>query len=342
MRLSSADDTAIRLHLNENTRGPSPLALAAAKRALENISLYPDPGRARLSQALAAHLGLPVDQIAVANGSDELVLLIALTIGNGVGVVTDGTFPGYRTCLETVGRPVLATPLRDGRPDVDAVIQAMGEASVAFICNPHNPSGSVLSMGELNQLVAAAAAYRVPLVLDEAYLEFAPPGIPQASHYLDCGAPLIALRTFSKAYGLAALRVGYAYGSYPCLPILRRAQGCMPFSANRIAQEAAIAALADTEFVAEVRRENEQKRDWLCAELTRRGRGFLPSVTNFVAVAVSDGHAVQEILEQDHRILVRDAGLFGFPGYVRVSLGEQLDLMKLLEVLDAVDPVNGR
>lgn len=342
MRLSSTDDTAIRLHLNENARGPSPIARAAAERALENISLYPDPGRARLSQALAAHLGLPVDQIAVANGSDELVLLIALTIGDGAGVVSDGTFPGYRTCLETVGRPVLATPLRGGGPDVDAFIKAIGEASVAFICNPHNPSGSALSRGELDRLVGAAAAHTVPLVVDEAYLEFAPPDTPQASHYVDRGVPLIALRTFSKAYGLAALRVGYAYGSRPHLSVLRRAQGCMPFSANRIAQEAAIAALTDTEFIAEVRRENEQKRDWFCAELTRRGRGFLPSVTNFVAVAVSDGHAVQEMLEQDHHILVRDAGLFGFPGYVRVSLGKELHLSRLLEVLDVIDPVNGR
>ena len=339
MRLSSADDTAIRLHLNESVHGASPRALETAHRALADISIYPDPARTRLSEAIARHLGLADGQVVVANGSDELVMLTALAVGgDGPGLVTDGTFPGYRTCLETVGRPVLSTPLED----FEGFLAAMPKAGIAFYCNPHNPTGATLSRERLDRLVDTAARSGVPLVLDEAYLEFAPEGIPQGLHHMSGEAPLITLRTFSKAHGLAALRIGYALGSAELLRRIRVAQGAMPFSANRIAQETAITALDDTGHIRQVRERNAARRDWFCAQLAARGRSFLPSAANFVAVSVSDGKVAQDTLERDHRILVRDAGLFGFPGYLRVSLGAPEHLTRLLDVLDVLDPITGR
>ncbi|MGA8116145.1 MAG: aminotransferase class I/II-fold pyridoxal phosphate-dependent enzyme, partial [Actinocatenispora sp.] len=247
-------DELVRLHLSESAYGASPAATAAAGSALERISVYPDPGRVRVAEALAAHYRLPAEQIVVSNGSDELVLFSTLALGGPElpGLVTEGTFPGYLSCLETVRRPVRAVPLRGATVDVDAVIEQLPQCGVGYLCNPHNPSGGSFTRAEMDRLVAAAARTGVPLVFDEAYMEFAEPDTPQARDYLDGTAPVIALRTFSKAYGLAALRIGYAIGAAGPIRQIRAVQGVLPFSANRSAQAAAAAAVADQEFVRRV------------------------------------------------------------------------------------------
>ncbi|MFF8716658.1 pyridoxal phosphate-dependent aminotransferase [Streptomyces sp. NPDC015184] len=331
-----------RLHLSENAHGASPLALLAAREALDPTAVYPDPARSAPAKAVAARLGVGEQQVAVANGSDELVLLSALALGDRdrPGVTTAGTFPGYRVCLTAVGRGCEEIPLDDGRVDADAVAAAMERAGIVYLCHPHNPSGAVLDRGRMDLLVERAAVTGTPLVVDEAYLEFAPAGTPQLRDYLGSGAPLLSLRTFSKAYGLAALRLGYAVGSAELVARLHEVQGTMPFSANAVAQAAAVAALADRDHLDEVRRQNSLQRAWFRSELARRGRRSLPSATNFVAVAVSDSAAAERLLAQDHDILVRDAGRFGFAGHLRVSLGPAKDLVRLMDALDLIDPVH--
>ncbi|MCK2244145.1 MULTISPECIES: histidinol-phosphate transaminase [unclassified Crossiella] len=337
-------DGLTRLHLSESVYGTSPAALAAAAAALTQVSVYPDPARAGVAEAIAAHHKLPVEQVAVANGSDELVLLTSLAVGasDRPGLTTAGTFPGYQTCLETSGRGCTALPLSGGALDVEDFAEALPQHGIGYVCNPHNPSGGVLSRAELDRLVRAAEDSGVPIVFDEAYLDFADPGTPQVRDYLDRGAPIVALRTLSKAYGLAALRIGYAIGAAEQLSALRAAQGTMPFSANTIAQAAAIAALADQDHLAGVRASNVERRSWFCEQLDARGRGWLPSVTNFVAVAVADSRTAQDRLAAEHRILVRDAGLFGFPGHLRVSMGTPAELLRLLDALDAIESVEGK
>ncbi|MFE7615482.1 pyridoxal phosphate-dependent aminotransferase [Streptomyces sp. NPDC057496] len=331
-----------RLHLSENAHGASPLALLAAREALDPSAVYPDPARSAPAKAVAVRLGVGEHQVAVANGSDELVLLSALALGDRdrPGVTTAGTFPGYRVCLTAVGRGCEEIPLADGHVDADAVAAAMERAGIVYICHPHNPSGAVLDRGRMDLLVERAAVTGTPLVVDEAYLEFAPAGTPQLRDYLGSGAPLLSLRTFSKAYGLAALRLGYAVGSAELVARLHEVQGTMPFSANAVAQAAAVAALADRDHLDEVRRQNALQRAWFRSELARRGRQSLPSATNFVAVAVSDPAAAERLLAQDHDILVRDAGRFGFAGHLRVSLGPARDLVRLMDALDLIDPVH--
>ncbi|MFD9322964.1 pyridoxal phosphate-dependent aminotransferase [Streptomyces sp. NPDC060053] len=327
----------VRLHLSESPYGPSPHALAAAHRAVDDTGTYPDPARAAPGQAVAELLGVRPDQVAVANGSDELVLLTALCLGDRqrLGITTAGTFPGYRICLENVGRGCREVPM-DG---VDALADAFDGAGVAYVCNPHNPTGGALDRAAFDLLVERATATGTPLVVDEAYLDFAPPGTPQVLDYLGTGAPVLALRTFSKAHGLAGLRIGYAVGRADLVGRLREVQGSMPFSVNRAAQAAAVAALADHGHLERVRRGNALARERFRAELAVRGRGALPSVTNFLAVPVPDSARAERLLEHDHGILVRDAGRFGLDGYLRISVGGATDLERLLDALDIVAPV---
>ncbi|MEW2045145.1 histidinol-phosphate transaminase [Streptomyces sp. NPDC005476] len=326
-----------RLHLSESPYGPSPHALAAAHRAVDDTGTYPDPTRTAPARAVAELLGVRPDQVAVANGSDELVLLSALCLGDRQhpGVTTAGTFPGYRICLENAGRGCREVPV----DSVDALAAAFDGAGVAYVCNPHNPTGGALDRAAFDLLVERASATGTPLVVDEAYLDFAPPGTPQVLDYLGTGAPVLALRTFSKAHGLAGLRIGYAVGSADLVGRLRQVQGSMPFSVNRAAQAAAVAALADRGHLERVRRGNTVARERFRADLAARGRGALPSVTNFLAVPVPDSARAERLLERDHGILVRDAGRFGLDGHLRISVGDAADLERLLDALDIVAPV---
>lgn len=336
--IPGADDL-IRLHLSESPHGASKTALRAAERELGRVNVYPDPERQELIQALAAHWDVTADHIAVANGSDELVLATALTLGDRTrpGLVTDGTFPGYRSCLELTGRGCTAVPLSGTTVDVDAFSARLPEHGIGYLCNPHNPSGAAHTRDELTALVDACGRSGVPLVFDEAYMEFADPDTPQTRDLLDGDAPVVALRTFSKAYGLAALRVGYAVGRPALIATLRQTLRSLPFSVNRLAQAAAIGALGDRDFVDGVRRSTAERRRWFTAELDRRGRAHLPSVTNFVAVAARDCASAQDRLAADFGILVRNAGLFGFPGYMRTSLGTQENLVRFLDALDEIE-----
>ncbi|WP_416981269.1 pyridoxal phosphate-dependent aminotransferase [Streptomyces sp. T028] len=326
----------VRLHLSESPYGPSPHALRAAHEAVDATGTYPDPARTAPAQAVAELLGVRPDQVAVANGSDELVLLTALCLGDlqRPGVTTAGTFPGYRICLENVRRGCREVPVGD----LAALADAFDGAGVVYVCNPHNPTGDALDRAGFDLLVERAAATGTPLVVDEAYLDFAPPGTPQVLDHLGTGAPVLALRTFSKAHGLAGLRIGYAVGSAGLVGRLREVQGSMPFSVNRAAQAAAVAALADRGHVERVRRDNAVARERFRADLAARGRRALPSVTNFLAVPVPDSARTERLLERDHGILVRDAGRFGLEGHLRISVGGAADLARLLDALDIVAP----
>ncbi|MFK0259029.1 pyridoxal phosphate-dependent aminotransferase [Streptomyces sp. NPDC090445] len=331
-------DSMVRLHLSESPYGASPAAVAAAAGALERVSRYPSPQRDALVTALAAHWGVSEDRIAVANGSDELVLATALTLGDPArpGLVTAGTFPGYREALDRIGRGAVARPLRDGLIDIGDFAEALPEHGIGYVCNPHNPSGTALAKDDFAALVDAARTSGVPLVFDEAYQEFADPGLPRTRDFLDGDAPVLALRTFSKAYGLAALRIGYAVGPADLIAEVRRTLTVLPFSVNRVAQAAALAALADQPFLDGIRKGAAERRAWFYAELERRGHRYVPSETNFVAVRVDASGQAQDTLAKEHGILVRDTGIFGYPGHLRVSLGTEDELRTFLDALDRI------
>lgn len=328
----------VRLHLSESVHGCCPGARAAAHEALDEISVYPDPARGELVEALAAHWHVASEQVAVGNGSDELVLMGATVLGftDRPGLTTAATFPGYRICLQAVRRGAREVALAGTAIDVAALVDGFDGAGVVFVCNPHNPTGRALARAELDALVAAAASTGVPLVCDEAYMEFAPAGTPQIRDYLDSGAPVLALRTFSKAYGLAGLRIGYALGDAALIAALRSVQGTAPFSVNRVGQAAALAALADQPFLSSVRAANAQLRDWFGAALRSAGLSVLPSVTNFVTVGIADSAGVERTLAESYGILTRDAGRFGLTDHLRMSVASREDLNRVLTALSAL------
>jgi histidinol-phosphate aminotransferase len=296
------------------------------------VSLYPDPDCEQLVSALARHWSTTPEKIAVSNGSDEMILLCALALGDTArrGVVSAGTFRGHRFALEVARRGCHEVPLVDGQIDAESFARAIPDAGIAFLCTPHNPSGTALSTSEFELIVAAAVATGVPLVVDEAYIEFATPGTPSAIDLVESDLTVIALRTFSKAYGLAGLRVGYAVGGRREIAAIRSTQRVLPFRVNRLGQAAALAALADDTCIDRVRMETAEKRRWFTQGL--RGRGFRvrDSEANFVTVAVDDPAEAARKLRDDHAIAVRDTQDMGYPGHVRISLGRKEELERVL------------
>lgn len=315
----------VRLHCNENPYGPPPGVIAAVTKELEGrCTAYPDSNASVLRARLAARFGVTDDMVAVGNGADELVLLttLALVSAGDVVVTTESTFPGYATSAAVAGATVRTVGLADFRIPAAELQAALGDgARVVFVCNPHNPTGSVLSPAAVEDILTAAEQAGVVPVFDEAYMEFAGDGHERALDAVREGRRLIVLRTFSKAWGLASLRAAYALGPAELIAELQRARQALPFNMNRLAQQAAVAALDSRDHLDEVRERTAQARERLCQGLAGLGVSFVPSVTNFVMVKTpgpSDEFAGR--LAEEHGILVRDLTLFGLPGYVRVTV----------------------
>ena len=261
----------VKLSSNENPLGPSPLAVAAIQAAAAGVHRYPDSGSLALRQALADHADLSLDNVICGNGSDELVLLICLAfLDHGdEAVMAEGTFISYllRT-LELDARPV-RVPLRAYAHDLEAMAAAITPRTrVVFLCNPNNPTGTTNGAAEV-----AAFLDRVPddvlVVVDEAYVEYVTrPDFPDLLPAIRDGRPnLLLLRTFAKIYGLAGLRLGYAYGHSALIAYLERARPT--FNVNLLAQAAGAAALADAEHVARSRAHADASRAFFEAELRR-------------------------------------------------------------------------
>jgi histidinol-phosphate aminotransferase len=323
-----------RLHLSESPFAPV-ASLRAVAAEIEAIHQYPDPDCSLLAGAIAQRWSVEPHNVAVSNGIDELLLLCALTLGDlsRPGVTSAGTFSGYRYALEVARRGCLEVALLEGRVDVGALISAMDGTGVTFICTPHNPSGAALTRDELCEVVSAARTAGTVLVVDEAYMEFAPRGTASVASMAASAQGLVALRTFSKAYGLAGLRVGYALCDHTAAQALRFAQRVLPFRVNRLAQVAALAAITDLESIEHVRDRTAEIRSWFIEELRAQGFDVPDSVTNFIIVRLADPTVATRILLEEHAIAVRDTSNMGYPGYVRISLGTQDELERTIRAL---------
>jgi histidinol-phosphate aminotransferase len=333
-----------RLHLSENPRPFPPAVRAAVVAELDRGQLYPDPESSVLRDRVASFHGLDPSMVVVGNGCDELVLLSALALvgPGGTGVTAGATFPGYRTAMGLAGAAVTEVPLRDHRCDLDALAASAGAAAAVYLCNPHNPTGSAATHRELRRfLEAVCAAGAIPIV-DEAYLELAGDGVGSAVDFIRDGGAAIALRTMSKAHGLAGLRVGFALGSPALIARLTRAAWALPFRVNRLAQAAAIAALEDRAQLAASCQALRATKQQLYRGLDALGMGYLPSETNFVMIRTpGDAGEVTRRLRAEHRVLVRDCGPFGLPGWIRVSIGSPPEMSRALAALGAVCTARG-
>ena len=325
----------IKLASNENPHGPAPKALAAAQRALLEAHLYPDGGYFSLRQKLAAKLGLGMDQFVIGNGSNELIELMghAFLTPGAECVMHQSAFIVYKLVTLLFGaRPVevpLAPALRQNLPALLAAVTP--RTRLIFLASPANPTGATNSGEEISALVRALPPH-VILVMDEAYVDFLE-NPPDLRPLIAAGRKVICLRTFSKIYGLASLRIGYGYAAPELIAILQRVR--QPFNGNAIAAAAATAALDDDEFVTKCRRENRTGLAQLGAGFTRLGLEFVPAQGNFILAKVGDGGAVFDALQRQG-VITRPVKGYGLPEWLRVTVGTPAQNERLLKALTGV------
>jgi histidinol-phosphate aminotransferase len=326
--------TIIKLASNENALGSSPKALAAARVALGEAQLYPDGGCFALRQKLATRLALTPAQIVPGNGSNELLELLGhvfLRPGDEA-VMGAPAFVVYKLVSLLFGAKPVEVPLVAHRHDLAALAAAVTpRTKLVFLPSPNNPTGTANTEAEILAFARALPPHIV-LVFDEAYAEFLE-SPPDLRPLIAEGRHVVCLRTFSKIYGLAALRVGYGYTTPEIGALLHRAR--QPFNVNAIAQAAACAALDDTEFAARSARENHAGLAQLEAGCRALGLETVPSVANFMLVRVGDGARVFAALQQ-RGVIVRPLQPYAMPEWIRVTVGTTAQNERLLRELAAV------
>ena len=321
----------VKLASNENPFGASPKAVAAARAALDQSELYPDGGCFELRRRLAQRWDLSADQFVVGNGSNEILELIGhVFLGPGDEVVM-GTpaFVVYKLVTLLFGATPVEVPFVNHRQDLAALARAITPRTrVVFVASPNNPTGTANTAAELLAF-ARALPDHVIAVFDEAYAEFlAEP--PDLRPLLREGRKIVGLRTFSKIYGLAALRVGYGYGPPALIALLNRVR--QPFNVNAIAQAAATAALDDEAFARQCREANAAGLEQLEKGFRALGLKTVPSVANFMLVRVGDGAGVFEQLQREG-VIVRPMRGYGMPEWLRVTVGTPEQNARLLGCL---------
>ncbi len=321
----------IKLASNENPFGPSPRALAVAQQALVHGELYPDGGCFALRQKLAAARGLGADQFIVGNGSNEIIELLGhalLRPGDEV-VMGAPAFVVYKLVTLVFGAKAVEVPLVNHRHDLARLAAAITPRTrMVYVCSPNNPTGTANAEAELLAF-ARALPDHVVAVFDEAYAEYVEPA-PDLRPLIREGRKVVCLRTFSKIYGLASLRIGYGYAAPEIVALLNRVR--QPFNVNAIAQAAAIAALDDREFAAKCVHENRAGLGQLEAGFKALGREYVPSVANFILVHVGDGLRVFEALQR-RGVIVRPVKSYGMPEWIRVTVGTHAQNERLLAEL---------
>ena len=325
-------DKILKLASNENPLGMSPKAKKAVAAAINGIERYPD--QFELIKAVAERCGLAQNQVVLGNGSNDVLDLIArvfLAPGRSA-VFAQHAFAVYPLATLSTGAELIATPAKHYGHDLDAMRTAIRpDTRIVWIANPNNPTGNFLPYPEVRAFLEAVPR-EVVVVLDEAYNEYLPPAerVDTAAWIADF-PNLVVTRTFSKIFGLAGLRVGYALASAEIADLMNRVR--QPFNVNNLAIAAAIAALDDHLFVAESYELNRRGMEQLVAGLKRLGLEHIPSHGNFVTFRAGDGAAVnQKLLKQG--VIVRPIGGYGLPEWLRVTIGTEPENARFLEALE--------
>ena len=315
------EESIVKLASNENPLGMPESARQAIVAALGDLGRYPDSNGFDLKAALASRYDVPASWITLGNGSNDTLELAAHALvqpGESV-VYSQYSFAVYALATQEVGARAIVVPARDYGHDLDAMAAAIApDTRLVFIANPNNPTGTFLSAPAIEAFLAKVPA-TVVVVLDEAYNEYLRP-----EHRFDSTAwvkrypNLLVSRTFSKAYGLAGLRVGFGLAQPELTDLLNRVR--QPFNVNSMAQAAAIAALSDQAFLARSYEINRQGLERLQAEFSALGLVYVPSYGNFVLVKVGDAPAIYEKLLRSG-VIVRPVGNYGLPEWLRVSIG---------------------
>jgi len=324
----------LKLSSNENPRGPSPAAVAALREAAGRMHRYPSTDHGALRRAIGEVHGLDPERIVCGAGSDEILSLLCFAYaGPGDEVLhTEHGFSMYRIQALAAGATPVSVPERERRVDVDAILGAAGARTrIAFVTNPGNPTGTLISDGEIARL-AEGLPERCLLVLDGAYAEFAE-GYDGGAALVEARDDVVMTRTFSKLYGLGGLRVGWAYAPRAVIDVLNRVRG--PFNLGLPQLAAAEAAVRDADFVTQTLAENAAQRARLTRALRAQGIGCDDSHANFVLArfaSPAEAEAVDLHL-QSEGILVRRVAGYGFPEGLRLTVGTEADMTRLLDAL---------
>src|SRR5262245_37739470 len=327
----------IKLASNENPLGPSPRALAAIAQALPDLHRYPDGSAFHLKRRLAAKLRVDVDQLVVGNGSNEIIELVIRTFlrPGDEAVMADQAFVIYRLVVQAAGGVPRIVPLRDFTHDLDAIAAAIGPRTrLVFLANPNNPTGTIFRRAAWEAFLRRVPAH-VVVVADDAYAEYVEdPEYPDTIRSRGDGSvAVVTLRTFSKLYGLAGLRVGYGVAPAAVIDAIARVR--QPFNVNALALVAALAALDDAEHVRPTLAANREGMAYLVAAFGRLGLEHVPSAANFVLVRVGDaGRVYQALLRRG--VIVRPMDVYGFPAHVRVTAGTRAENERFVAALGAV------
>jgi histidinol-phosphate aminotransferase len=331
-------DRVIKLASNENPLGPSPKALEAIQAVLTDLHRYPDAQTIGLKRIIADHYDLGTDQIIVTNGGDELITLVseAYLDAEDEIIVPGPTFSEYEFGAQLMGATVVTVPLKPNFAyDTESILTAVTDRTkIVYLCSPNNPTGTILSRLELKQLLDALPK-RVLVLLDAAYSHFVSvDDYSDGMEFVREGYPLLVLKTFSKIYGLAGIRVGFGAASKQIINSILQVKE--PFNVNALAQAAAAAALGDVEHILRSQSLVKEERERLYAAFRELNLEYTVSMSNFVLVKL--GERAQTIYEQlmARGIIVRHAGIWSLPEYIRISIGtaeENEALLSLLEEL---------
>ena len=326
----------IKLASNENPLGVSPKAQAAIRSVLDGLALYPDGNGFELKSALSRHLGVGMDQLVLGNGSNDVLELAARAFlaPSNSAVYAQHAFAVYPLAVQGIGATGIEVPAKNFGHDLDAMHAAIrADTRVVFVANPNNPTGTFVSAAEMERFIAGVPA-GVLIVLDEAYNEYLQPALRADSvGWLKKYPNLLITRTFSKVYGLAGLRVGYAVGSVDVADLMNRVR--QPFNVNSISLAAAAAALDDHDFVKKSYELNCAGMAQLTAGLKLLSLEFIPSFGNFVTFKVKDAKGVNLALLKAG-VIVRPIAGYGLPDWLRVSIGTESENARFLASLRAV------
>ncbi|WP_296126557.1 histidinol-phosphate transaminase [Pseudomonas sp. Ga0074129] len=327
----------VKLASNENPLGPSPKALEAIRGELAELTRYPDGNGFELKSRLASRCGVQINQVTLGNGSNDILDLVARAYlaPDLNAVFSQYAFAVYPIATQAVGAQGKAVPAQAYGHDLEAMLAAIDENTrVVFIANPNNPTGTWFGPDALERFLARVPS-NVLVVLDEAYIEYAEGDeLPDGLTYLARYDNLLVSRTFSKAYGLAALRVGYAICSAQIADVLNRVR--QPFNVNSLALAAACAALDDAEYLVQSRQVNDAGMAQLEAGLRELGLSWIASKGNFIAVDFGrDTAAINQALLHEG-VIVRPVAGYGMPNFLRVSIGLPAENARFLAALGKV------
>ncbi len=330
-------DKVTKLASNENPFGCSPKAREAIMAELDATHIYPDGGAVALTTALSERLGVQPNQIIFGAGSDEVILMLtrAYLLPGDETVMASHTFPQYKHNAEVEGATVIEVPLKDGKHDLEAMLAACTDKTkIVWICNPNNPTGTIVTHKEVEQFLNSCSPDTM-VVLDEAYVEYIDtPEFPDGLALLKQYPNVVLLRTFSKIYGLASLRIGYGIGHPDVIHAVNQVRE--PFNTTRYGQVAALASLADDSFVAECRERNVEGIKLIQDRLDALGLSYFPAYGNFIMIHT--GRPAQAVFDALLRqgFIVRGGHSLGYPESIRVTIGSREENEAFLTALEEV------